>query len=201
MARRANKKFIIQMTVIGLVLTIGLFLAGMWKLVWSKNPLPYVKAGDEAMAAGRYEDAVENFAKAIKLKDLDINVWIKLGDAQNYLASSDFNNVLKAQQIWEASLGQDPNFLLAHQRLLKHYGDLADAFGGSRRIAFLDRTQNVAKNILRIKPDDAEAKRVLQMSIIEMWLAGQSANDPMKITEAIAELRKTFAGSGLIDDL
>jgi len=189
MARRVNKKFIIRLAIVGIALLVVGLLGGWYKFVYTKNPFPHVKAGDEFMQQGRYEDAVESYARAIRLKDIDLNVWIKLGDAQNHLAREDVSNLFKARNIWEASLGQNPNFLPAHQRLLKQFRDIADASPGSARVQWLERAGNSAKNILRIDPENKEAKFVAQQVIVESWLAGQQVNDPLKINETIDALR------------
>lgn len=192
MARRINKKFAITAAIIAVIGIAGLYVAAKWKLDWSKNPIPHVQAGDEAMKANRFDDAIDAYAKAIRLKDNDPMVWVKLGDAHNMLAGDDMNNLLKARQVWESAVTQDPRLMEAHRRILAMWTDYAEATTGSQRSLYLERAADAARGILRVAPDDKEAKFVVQQAVIDSWLSG-AATDPQKVEDAVAELRKLAA--------
>jgi tetratricopeptide (TPR) repeat protein len=171
------------------VLGTGLVLAAKWKLDWSKDPLPHVREGDQFMKDGKYEDAIEAYAKAIRLKDNDPMIWVKLGDAHNYLSGDDINNLHKARGVWENAITQDPKLIEAHRRLLDFWKQWGSAMAGAGRATYLDRAADSARGILRIKPDDKEARFVVQEAVIVSWLSG-AAVDPQKVDDAISELRK-----------
>lgn len=189
MARRLNKQFVIPGIIVAVVLIVGLGLAAKWKLDWSKNPLPSIQEGDQAMKDGRYQDAIDAYAKAIRLKDTDPMVWVKLGDAHNMLSADDINNLYKARGVWENAIQQDPRLMDAHQRLLKFWMDWGSAAAGASRTTYLDRAADAARGILRVAPDDKLARRVIQEAVVESWLSG-AAVDQQKIEDAITELRK-----------
>ncbi|MCS7033208.1 MAG: tetratricopeptide repeat protein, partial [Phycisphaerae bacterium] len=190
MARhRVNTAFILKLG-IGIVVVIAVLGGLYWyKFVYSKNPLPLVEAGDKAMAEGAYEKAIEAYASAIKLNDNDPMVWVKLGDAHNYLAAEDMQNLLKARSVWEAVITANPRLLPAHQRMLKFCREFAEAAPGASRVQWLDRAAETAKAILRINPQDKEAQFVVHQAAIDGWLAG-APTPPERISESISELRK-----------
>lgn len=148
-----------------------------------------VEAGDAAMRSGEYEKAVKEYAEAIRLKDVDPMVWVKLGDAHNYLAADDMNNLLKARAVWESVVTENPKFLTGRRRLLQLFQDYADATTGPQRAKNLEKVNETAEGILRIDPQDKEARFLVQEVIIDTWLCGQ-ATPPEKIDGAIAALRK-----------
>lgn len=189
MARRLNKQFVIPGIIVAVVLIVGLGLAAKWKLDWSKNPLPSVQEGDRAMKEERYQDAIDAYAKAIRLKDNDPMVWVKLGDAHNMLSADDINNLYKARGVWENAIQQDPRLMEAHQRLLNFWLDWGNAVAGATRTTYLDRAADAARGILRVAPDDKKARRVIQEAVVESWLSG-AAVDQQKVEDAITELRK-----------
>lgn len=189
MARRINKQFVIPAVIVAVVGIVGLGLAAKWKLDWSKNPTPHVQAGDEAMKQGRYDEAIEAYAKAIRLKDNDPTVWVRLGDAHNMLAADDINNLYKARQVWESAVTQDPRLMDAHRRLLSFWTDWADAMSGAGRASYLERAADAARGILRVAPDDKRAKYIIQEAVIEAWLSG-AATDPQKVDDAMEALRQ-----------
>lgn len=149
----------------------------------------HVAAGDAAMLSGEYEKAVKEYAEAIRTADTDPMVWVKLGDAHNYLAADDPSNLLKARAVWDAAVSNNPKLLIAHRRLLQLYQDYADVTTGADRVKHLEKVNATATAILGISPHDADARFLVQEVIIDKWLSGQ-ATTPEQIDGAIAELRK-----------
>lgn len=187
--RRVNKKLIVQLCVAGGVLFVALAALYWWQFIYSKNPTPHIQAGDAAMQAGEYEKAVKEYAEAIRLKDIDPMVWVKLGDAHSYMAADDSQSLLKARQVWESIVTTNPKFLVGQQRLLKLYQDLSDATAGTNRTRHLENVNTTAQAILRISPQDNEARFLVHGVVIEAWLAGQPTS-PDKVDDAVTELRK-----------
>lgn len=187
--RRVNKKLIVQLCVVGGVLALALVLAYWYQFIYSKNPTPHIQAGDAAMQAGEYEKAVKEYAEAIRLKDTDPMIWVKLGDAHSYMAADDQQSLLKARQVWESIVTTNPKFLAGQQRLLQLYQDFSDASAGANRARHLENLNTTAQAILRISPQDNQARYLVQEVIIDAWLSGQPT-PPEKVDEAITELRK-----------
>ena len=124
MARRVNTKFLTVLTIV----VVGLGILGLIanKFLIHESPEKYINAGNEFLAAKKYEEAVKAYARAVGLDKNNPNLWVAYGDALNQLSSQDIEYMRRARSAWDQALAVDPNNRAALDRMMQFWSDVAN---------------------------------------------------------------------------
>jgi predicted Zn-dependent protease len=135
---------------------------------------------EQAMAAGRYEDAAAQFDRSVARHPEDAGLSLKSGDAYYALSASKPEALQKARVAWEAAARLKPNDLPAFQRLLRFDSDLAEVHPVPAVFAGMGQ---VAQRVVAIEPSDQEAAIARTIARLGPWFA---QTDPGTASEATA---------------
>ncbi len=120
--RRLNKKVALMGSMVFLLLALG---AVVVILKLSRNPAQFIADGDAAKAAGDYESAQRNYARAIGLTRSSrdkVDLYFKLADVFNQ--TQDWRSILGC---WQQIVTADPENLRARIGRLKYTYVMADS--------------------------------------------------------------------------
>lgn len=186
--RRINTPFIVIS-----LLVLGVLLGGAYTLYKyrQKNPNRVIAIADDLYKQGKFLEASSHYAGAANLAK-DASLFVKAGDIVYGLTYEDSQNLRRAEQNYASAIQTDPGCLPAYDKLIEMTRDQialnsrpgANSQQRAAVQAGYDRLDDYAKAILRAKPEDLKAKRILVMNQLDRWMIGVELS-PDAVKEAI----------------
>ncbi|HEV7297852.1 MAG TPA: tetratricopeptide repeat protein [Tepidisphaeraceae bacterium] len=172
MARRVNTRFLVILTIIVVVGSVGAFTTAMVVKKLRNNPEKFTQQGRTLMAEQNWDEASRALGRAYYLSQRNPEIPVLLGEVHEQLAAkeSDPRELIgKSRGYYQASLEIDARYLPALRRLMDSYKAeiTTEANPGALRA-----TSDVARKILAIEPNDHAAIVAKESSEIRLWMGG-----------------------------
>lgn len=187
MAGRVNTKFVIIVSTIVVVLVGGLVLVAQ-RL--SRDAQEFVARGEQYLAEGKYDEAVETFQRAVNRSESDPEVIRKYVNAVEQKPADDHVEATNALQIarqWTLNIAQiNPD----SEQTLKDYADLIQKFidrtrtGGGQH-PFVQYTYQAALARLEYNDQDKLARRYRAVYGLLFLNAEQNEEDINRVRDDI----------------
>ncbi|MEO1129043.1 MAG: tetratricopeptide repeat protein, partial [Planctomycetota bacterium] len=193
MAARVNKQFVIILVSVIVTLMIGVAALAVW--MQSKTGETRVAQGDEAMAAGNYEEAERLYGRAVNKDQTRVDWLEKWIDAltkttpQSELAYRKAYNELYIQALRQLSVNQPTK----PQPLLNYIKEIDDRFaltGGQTASGYQSFVTQIDERARRLPEDDPLTKKIRGYrgrALLGLMIA--TSVDPEVREEALADLR------------
>ncbi len=167
MAKRVNTRFLTILTIVVVGLGAGLFAFA--KFATRHDPSKLVAAGDRAFQEGRYENAADNYRRAVLMARSDKELRLKWGDALYRIPTKDSELMSGARGAWFNALEIDPKYPRAMERLL-------DTFWAEIEMAptpmGFKRTAEMGQRLSEVEPANTNAAARWHIATIRQWLSG-----------------------------
>lgn len=196
MAGRVNTKFVVIVSAVVVVLVGGLVLVAQ-RL--SRDAQEFVARGEQYLAEGKYEEAVETFQRAVNRSESDPQVIRKYVDAVQQKPAADHveaTNALQLARQWTLNIAQiNPD----SEQTLKDYADLIEMFiertrtGGGQH-PFVQYTYQAALARLEYNAQDELARRYRAVYGLLFLNSEQADDDINRVHDDIQWAYDTFPG-------
>jgi len=205
MAQRVNTRFLVVLTLV--VVGLGVTGVAAKKFVFRENPAKYVAVGDDYMSQRKFEEASQQYARALALNPGDAAVHIKMGDAWHELVESEPAYRGRELREWNAALAVAPNSVEALTRVFSLYkevtGQIAMAGPGQQpgqAGELFTKLTEVAARLAQVDPGNREAAATQHTAAVERWLLGMEA-DSKQIDSHLVELAELMEKDPLNSDI
>ena len=179
-ARRAGWQIPVLTVIVALAIMIGLlFAAGGPATVAA---VEHYNAGVELQGQGRYDEAIDEYTKAISLDPEQVLAYNNRG-----LAYSDLGQLERAIEDYDEAIRLDPNYAAAYYNRGLAYGNLGQ----------LERAIEDYDEAIRLDPQFALAYNNRGVAYIQKGEVDQAIADFDKAIELAPEYAKAYGGRGL----
>lgn len=155
------------------------------KFLIHESPNRYIEAGREAMKDRNWQDAVNNFSKAAKLKPSDPQIPMMLGAALEQVVETDPQAIQMEVGAYQRSLEIDPKYLPALLALSQLYSKEASqdatAYLFSNAIDYTKQAHDV-------DPTNEKLQSLYDKLVIQQWSSGLST-DRKPVDDAVKEMK------------
>jgi Flp pilus assembly protein TadD len=160
MKKRVNFKFLIILTAV--VIGFAALLVAS-KLLLRRSPINFAAAGDKAAAAGKWNEAVGDYGRALSLGRGDADLFDRFGEALLHRVAEDPKSLIQARAAFENALVVDPQNLTARRQLLEmdiettEIAPTADA---------LSKLHDNAAKLAELDPTNVRAAAYAQVALV-----------------------------------
>lgn len=189
--KRVNYKFLILLGVpLVLLISAGVAYKTIPQVKWIIRGTPQSHA-DQAKALydqGKYNDAKEQYLRAVQLKNASDPVWLTAAaDCYNHMTVEDPVNLQKAYGLLRNATTANPNYEPALRQQLKITIDIAEQTRGANASRQWGQVTEDAKALLNAVPNDPTALITIQRAIIQQRLLGGTGTSD-ELDKAITSL-------------